>query len=220
MFSMGDDKPEYERPTRMFYGGVQFMDVDYKGDQSVSNSGLFQFEGPVIRLGYRSQMLDFSLASGGSITGIEEVSYFDIGGSFEFGLPIIQSKHFGLQVPFRISSGYTVMTNSKAVASSYNRFNFGNLNAGLGLKLLIRPQQNIRVHLGAVPSYGFSFATGGFFGGGLGAIPAEGRIYFDGLFDKLGLSLGYQYNYRSYNVDSEVYDYQIKGHLLELGITF
>lgn len=221
MFSMGDDNPQFAKPQNEIYAGLEVMNVDYRGaNPGQFDRGLFEFDGSVIRLGYQSPTVDLSLGTGGVITGIDDVSYFDIGGKLNFGIPLYRSKAFELQLPFRISSRYTVMTNADIVQTTYNRFNFGSLTGGVGAKMIVRPKQNIRIHLGAVPSYGLAFASGGFFGGGLGSIAGRGRLYFDGLFGSLGMSVGYDYDLRNYDIDGEVYDYRINSHLIVIGITF
>ncbi len=83
-----------------------------------------------------------------------------------------------------------------------------------------KPAKNIRVQVGAVPTYGFSFATGGSVGGSIGTVTAHGKLYFDRLFNDKGLSIGYKYDFRSYDIEDDIYDYDLKGHSFEIGITF
>ncbi|TYP93750.1 hypothetical protein LX73_1461 [Fodinibius salinus] len=221
MFSMGDDSPQYVKPQNEVYAGLELMSVSYRGTNSAQpDRGLFSFNGSVIRLGYQSPTVDFSVGKGGPITGINDVSYFDIGGKLNFGIPLYRSKAFEVQLPFRLLSRYTVMNSSNFVQSLFSRFNFGSLAGGIGTKLIVRPTENIRIDLGAVPSYGFAFASGGLFGGSLTSIAGKSRLYFDGLFGNLGLSVGYNYDFRNYDIDDEVYDYRMNGHVVLLGMTF
>lgn len=221
MFSMGDDSPQYVKPQSEIYAGLELMSVSYRGANSAqADRGLFAFDGSIIRLGYQSPTVTFSLGKGGPITNINEVSYFDIGGKLNFGIQLFRSKVFELQLPFQLSSRYTVMNSRNFLQTRFSRFNFGSLTGGIGTKLIVRPRENIRIHLGAVPSYGFAFASGGFFGGGLASIAGKSRLYFDGLFGNLGLTVGYNYDFRNYDIDDEVYDYRINGHIMILGITF
>jgi len=224
MFSVGEPRARFNIPQTEFYVGIEPMDVSYQGGDDITaaeGARAFNFKGSILRLGYESRGLDLFLGSGGSITGIDEASYFDVGGNIDLGLQLYRSKAFNIAIPIRIASRYTNMTSDRNFqVPSVNRFRFGSLTVGAGARVRGRLQDNFRFETGAVPSYGFAFASGGFFGGSLGSVAAFGRLYFDRLFGNSGLSIGYKYDLRNYNVDENVYDYKILGHSIELGITF
>lgn len=222
MFSVGSRGPRYNTPQTELYFGVEPMDVAYRGGNVnyLRQPGAFEFTGSVLRLGYNSGGLNLFLGTGGKITGIKDVSYFDIGGNIDVGLMLKRSKALLIQIPIRISSRYTNMSNDKVITSRYSRFKFGDLTGGAGLRLLARPSDNIRIEVLGIPSYGAAFASGGFFGGSVGSIAAEGHLYFDHLFGNIGISLGYKYDYRNYDVDENVYDYRMAGNNIEVGVTF
>lgn len=221
MFSVGDQGPRFNVPQSEVYLGLEPMDVAYQGDMQAAEAEAFEFEGPVIRLGYESPALDIFMGTGGTITGIDSASYFDTGGNIDFGLSLYRSRHLSLELPFRIASRYTNITNSQTFRfAGASRFRFGSLSAGAGVRVRVRPLENFRFKAGVVPSYGFAFASGGFFGGSLGAVSGNGRLYFDHLFGDAGLAIGYRYNLRNYDIDEDIYDYRINGHSLEVGITF
>ena len=223
MFSVGDSAPEFSRPTNEIYIGLQPIDMNFEGGsvQPAAAADVFAFSGNIIRLGYEGRSVDLSLGTGGEITGINDNSYFDIGGNIDFGLPLYRSESVSLYIPFRIASRYTNVTSNQALGiQGLNRFQFGSLTLGAGGRVEIRPSENIRIHLGALPGYGFAFASGGFFGGSLSRVDGFGRLYLDQLFGDFGLSVGYVYDLRNYDIDEDVFDYEISGHSIELGITF
>lgn len=223
MFSVGNEGgPEYNIPRTELTVGLEPMTVAYRGGTSGSRTvGLFAFEGPVIRLGYNSPGLDLFLGTGGEITGIEDISYFDVGGNIDFGIDLYRSEKFVARIPVRIASRYVNMVNSRFFQQAVNNyFRFGNLTVGGGAELVARPAEHLRIEVGAIPAYGFAFASGGFFGGSLGSVAAHGRLYLDRLWGNWGLSLGYKYDLRNYDIDENVYDYKITGHTFELGVTF
>ena len=223
MFSVGDTGPQFNRPGTEFYVGLEPLDMDYQGGaiQPASAQGVFAFSGSVIRLGYESRSLDLSLGAGGEITGIDDNSYFDIGGNLDLGLPLYRSKPISFHLPLRIGSRYTNVTSSRAFGiPGVNRFQFGSLTLGAGGRIEVRPVETFRIHIGAIPSYGFAFASGGFFGGSLGKVDGFARIYIDRLIGDFGLSLGYVYDLRNYDIDEDQYDYKINGHSFEIGVTF
>ena len=221
MFSVEDENSgEFDLPSSEVYIGFEPTSVTYEGDEEISTAGRYEYDAPVLRVGYSGRTVNFFMGAGGSITGSEEVAYFDVGGNINYRFPLYVSSQFIVTLPVRISSRFTNIT-TEQTAVTLDRFRFGSLLAGAGLKANIRTQSNIRVQLGAVPSYGFTFASGGFFGGGLGTLAVNGRLFFDQLLsDDMGLSLGYKYDFRTYNIDEERFDYRIQGHSIQVGITF
>ena len=221
MFSVEDESnSEFFRPSSEAYIGFEPTSVTYEGAESAEDAGLYEYDAPVLRIGYSGRTVNFFMGAGGSVTGSDDVAYFDVGGNINYQLPLYVSSQFILAVPVRISSRFTNIT-TEQTAITLNRFRFGSLLAGAGLKANIRTQSSIRVQLGAVPSYGFTFASGGFFGGGLGTLAVNGRLFFDQLLSNdMGLSVGYKYDFRKYNIDEERFDYRIQGHSIQVGITF
>ena len=218
MFSVGETGVNYNRPMSELFVGVGSMDADFKGG---SGSGAFEYTGPVLSVGYNTSGINLYLSTGGKITGVEDRSYFHTGGNFDFGLSLYQSSKINVKIPIRIASQYTNITNNRALLfPTVNRFQFGMIAAGAGINGVWRPVKNIRIEVGAVPTYGFSFATGGSLGGSIGTVNAHGKLYFDRLFNDKGLSIGYKYDLRSYDIEDDVYDYDLKGHSVEIGITF
>lgn len=221
MFSAGEERTRFNTPQSTATIGIEPMIVSYEGTNPTGvNRGLFEFEGPIIRLAYDTPRLDLFLGTGGKITGISDVSYFDVGAHINTGINLYRSQAVSIHIPIRISSRYVNMINSNTFRANFNRFRFGSLIVGGGAEILVRPQENIRIKAGAVPAYGFAFATGGSFGGSLGSVAAHSQLYFDRLFGDLGLTLGYSYDFRNYNIDEDAYDYKIKGHVFKVGITF
>lgn len=222
MFSVGEQRgPRFNDPNSNIYLGLEPITVTYKGGSDAANvTGLFEFEGPLLRIGYENRNLELDMGLGGTLTGNDNVSYFDIGGRFNFGFSLSRSQKFSLFLPVQIASRFVNMTNSEVVTTNYNRFRFGSLMAGAGLQFLARPAENIRVAGSVIPKYGFAFSSGGLFGGGLGSVKAKTRLYLDRLIGKYGLSIGYAYDLRSYNIEQNVYDYDLKGHVFSIGVTF
>ncbi|PAU95364.1 hypothetical protein CK503_03990 [Aliifodinibius salipaludis] len=224
MFSVGESGSRYSAPFSEVYIGLESMEATYKGAQSVNSQvrpGAFEYSGPVIKMGYNTTDLDLFLATGGKITGVDEGAYFHTGGNLDFGINLYRSQKLLLQIPLRLSSRYTNITNNQTINfQSVNRFQYGMISGGVGVRGELRPTKKIRARFGTIPGYGFSFATGGFLGGSIGVVDAFGKLYIDRLYNNLGLSVGYKYDFRSYDVEDEVYDYDLSGHSIEIGVTF
>lgn len=219
MFSAGsDNRPQFNMPRNEVYLGFEPTSVTYQGTDA-EGAGQFAYDAPVLRAGYSSRSLNLFLGAGGAITGSDNTAYFDIGGNLNFGLPLYFTEKFTLQLPVRISSRLTNITNDQT-AVNLDRFRFIGFTAGAGLEVKARPKQNLRIEAGAIPSYGFTTASGGLFGGTLGTLAVNGRLYLDRLFGDTGLSLGYKYDWRDYDVDEQKYDYRISGHSIQVGLTF
>lgn len=216
MFSVGEERPNLDIPLSEFYMGLEPAEVTYEGEATGSRAGVFAFEGSLLRFGYRNQMLDLSLRTGGQVTGLDEVGFFDFGGHVDVGIPLYMSRPLSLQIPIRIDSRFTNITNSQ----SLERFRFGSLTVGAGAKVMARHAPTFRFEAGVVPSYGFSFASGGIFGGSMGGLAANSRLYLDRLFNEFGFSVGYTYDIRNFDVDEDIYDYRVNTHSIQLGITF
>ncbi|WP_441001063.1 hypothetical protein [Fodinibius sp. SL11] len=221
MFSVGETGPRFSTPMSEIFIGIESMKASYKGEPTINGAGIFEYDGPVLVAGYNTVGLSLYLSTGGKITGIDDASYFHTGGNYDFGLNLYRSSNVRVKIPLRIASRYTNITNNRSLLlPTTSRFQFGMIAAGGGINGVWRPVKNIRFEVGAVPTYGFSFATGGFFGGSIGTLNAHGKVYFDRLFGDKGLSLGYKYDFRSYNIEEDVYDYNLKGHSVQIGITF
>ncbi|MDZ7660395.1 hypothetical protein [Fodinibius sp.] len=221
MFSVGESGPSYNRPMSELYVGVGSMDANFKGESNLNGAGAFGYSGPVLSVGYNTGGINLYLSTGGKITGVDDRAYFHTGGNFDFGLSLYRSSKINVKIPIRIASRYTNITNNQTFRFlTVNRFQFGMIAAGAGINGVWRPAKNFRIEVGAVPTYGFSFATGGSLGGSIGTVNAHGKLYFDRLFNDKGLSIGYKYDLRSYDIEDDIYDYDMKGHSVEIGVTF
>lgn len=219
MFSVGDDRTRFDIPVTAFYAGVEPISVSYYGNDTSSEAGGFAFDGPLIRLRYETPGLNLFLSTGGVITGIDDHSYFDVGGKLEYGLPVYGSRRLSLQIPVELRSVFTTITNSRFIGSG-STFRFGNITAGAGLKVRVRFRDNVRMELNGIPGYGLAFASGGFFGGSLAMITGSGRFYLDNLFGNTGLSFGYDFLHRNYDIDDPLFDYRMNSHSIIIGVTF
>lgn len=221
MFSVGSAPGRVDIPQTAIWLGVEPIDFDYTGGglQTPINEGRFAFSGSVLRLQARFQGLEAFLASGGSLTGIDDISYFDAGIKAGFGLPLVRSRELTIRIPLQIISSITSVSSDRGVVNA-TQFKQGALVIGAGGFIGVRPSSRVRIEGGFVPHYGFSFATGGTFGGSLGKLEGTFRLFFDRLFGNTGLSLGYNYRFDRFDIDEDEFDYDLKAHTILVGITF
>lgn len=220
MFSVSDAERSFDIPQTGIYVGIEPASFEYKGaDAELSNRGQFEFDGSLVRLRLESRGLDLFMASGGSLTGVDDISYFEAGIRAYYRLPVITQEKFTLILPVQLLSNLTTVTDRESIGNEPN-FRQGGFVAGGGVEAMFRPIADFRIEAKAVPSYGFSFATGGTFGGSQALAEAGVRISRDRLFNDIGLSIGYDYNVRSYDIDGDQFDYDFAAHSILLGVTF
>lgn len=216
MFSVGSEPGRVDIPSTAIYLGLEPADFEYTGPPA--NERRYEFNGSLLRLRLETSGLKFFLATGGSLTGIDDVSYFDAGIQARYGITLFRQKGLTVQIPLQIVSGITSVSNNQNLASS-SQFRQGSLVVGPGAFVGARPSDRIRLQAGFIPHYGFSFATGGTFGGSLAKLDGKFRLFFDRLFGDTGLSLGYNYKFDRFDVDENEFDYDFQSHSILVGIT-
>ncbi len=215
MFSIDDGRDRLDIPQTAVYLGYEPAKFEYQG----SGIDRFSFDGPLIRFRLESSGLNLFLATGGKITGIDDISYFDAGVKAGYSLTLLRKQKIVVQVPLQLTSNITSVVTDNVFATT-TQFKQGGLVIGAGADIRFRPSEKFRVHLSMVPSYGFSFATGGTFGGSLSELEGQGRVFLDNLFGNIGLSLGYDYHYKGYDIEQNEYDYDFRSSSILVGITF
>lgn len=221
MFSVGGEPGRIDIPTTGIYLGLEPVDFEYQGGalDVPANEGRFAFSGSLVRLRLETPALQFFLATGGNLTGIDDVSYFDAGVQAGYRFSIVRSEQFTVQIPFQLVSSLTSVNTDESITNA-TQFRQGALAAGLGGFIGVRPSERVRVQAGFVPHYGFSFATGGTFGGSLAKLDGRLRLFLDRVFGDTGISLGYNYKFNRFDVDENEFDYDLTAHSILVGVTF
>lgn len=216
MFSVDNEPEVTDVPGTAVYLGVEPANFDYKGPIT---GGQYEFNGSLIRFRLESYGINLFLASGGEITGLDDISYFDAGLKAGYGINILRSREVIIQIPLQLITNITSAVNRNVVGLN-TQFQQGGLVAGIGGYIGLRPVDRVRFRFNVVPSYGFSFATGNTFGGSLTMVEGQARMFVDRIFGELGLSLGYDYSFKGYDIEEDIFDYNLKTHSILLGITF
>lgn len=221
MFSVGSEPGRTDIPGTAVYLGLEPVDFNYTGGelQNPANEERFEFDGSLLRLRLETRSLQFFLATGGSLTGIDDVSYFDVGVQAGYRFSILRNENLTILLPFQIVSSLTSVDTDQNIPNAI-QFRQGALAAGAGGFIGLRASEQIRLHANFIPYYGFSFATGGTFGGSLAKLDGKFRLFFDRLFGDFGLSAGYNYKFNRFDVDENEFDYDLQSHSILLGITF
>ncbi len=210
-------------PGYAIYGGIESINFEYQGSTTLpfEGAGAFSFDGNVFRLMVDGPGLTFELATGGDFTGLNDRSYFDGGIRAGYDVPIFQAGPAIATIPLQLQTTYTRVSNDDIILARATEFQQGTFGVGAGLALYARLGSQFRLRANIIPSYGYSFsfrernADGTLFG-----LVGGGRLYFDRLFGTAGLSLGYDYDLRDYDINEELLDYKSTAHRFLIGITF
>lgn len=221
MFSVGSEPGRVDVPTTAIYAGWETADFDYTGGalEASANEGRFGFSGSLIRFRFETPGLELFLGTGGSLTGIDDVAYFDAGVQAGYNFSIVRNQRLRVQIPLQFISSLTNVTTDQSIPNA-PQFRQGALVAGTGGFIAARPSERIRLHAEFIPYYGFSFSTGSTFGGSLAKLEGKFRFFLDRVFGETGLSFGYNYNFNRFDVDEDEFDYDLNSHSILLGITF
>lgn len=221
MFSVQEEGPQRSLmiPTTNAYLGLEPVQFEYKGPQGVVNGGIFEFEGPLVRAKFETIGFEAFVGVGGRLTGLDDEAYFDAGVRAGRGWPIIRKRRFILQIPLQLKSSLTTVTSDQFLGAG-TQFQQGTLTFGGGGEFEIRFSDRIRFSAAAIPNYGFSFATGGVFGGQIFELETKSRFYADRLFGDVGLSAGWDYGFKRFDVEENEFDYNLRAHSFLIGITF
>jgi len=199
--------------------GLEPASFDYQGDPGDPEARIFEFDGTLVRLRYDNPFIDFSLGFGGGLTGIDEVSYFDAALKFQRGIRVVRNESLNLRLPVQLKTSITSVSNDQQIGIS-TQFDQGTFSIGGGANADIRLARNLRISATAIPNIGFSFSTGGTFGGSIFDVELGSKFFIDRLFGQIGLSVGWEYSLKKFRVDEEKFDYDFDGHSILIGLTF
>ncbi|WP_340103930.1 hypothetical protein [Rhodohalobacter sp. 8-1] len=218
MFSVGES--EDRQPTRIqsystFGAGIEFADFNFTGS-NVPLADQAAFDGSIFRIRFENPGLDISAGFGGSLTGIDDYSYANVSALLYNDFPLIRSQQFILALPLQI--GTDLM--SVQIDRSSNNFQQSSFTIGTGASLRYQINPRVGVSLRATPNIGFSFSQGNLFGGRLFRGTTAARFYFNEVFGSAALVVGYDFDYRDYNIEGTQNDYEFLSHAITVGLAF
>lgn len=218
MFSVGDPEPTQTRVTGIYSViglGWEIGSFTYTGSSSPENDRL-DFDDSLISLSLESPGLDLSVTLGGKFTGMSEQSYLNLTGRLYNLFPVYQRDKFVLYIPLQLT------TDLKRVRKEITDFEFqqSSLSIGSGLSSATQLSNNIDFTIKATPNYGFSFSQGNLFGGNIFQMDGKAKLFFKNLIGSNALSIGYHFDYRTYNIDGDLSDYDYISHSIIIGYAF
>ncbi|HET8866263.1 MAG TPA: hypothetical protein VFM80_11245 [Gracilimonas sp.] len=217
MFSVGDSNNRTLNSSSTYVrGGISLIDFQYKGDPAaLDQTGSLSFSGTAAYLAYESNGLNLGLSLGNNFSNLENRSYFSLNLNFVNPFYFIGNQNFSAGIPLKIGSKVTSVRSDRVS----QEFSQNKLSVGAGLITRINVPEKFRITTQFIPSIGFSTSSGGFIGGNVFSMAGKARVNFYNLIFGRNISLGYDYNFDTYNIDGEEYDYDYSGHTLTLGIS-
>lgn len=218
MFSVGET--EERQPTRLdSYSTLgiawEFGDFDFTGDD-LSPEDRADFEDSILRIRFENPGLDISAGFGGALTGMDDRSYVNVSALLYNDFPLIRSPQFIFALPLQISTDLK----SVQIDRSNNSFQQSSFVIGTGASIRYRINQRVGTSLRATPNIGFSFSQGNLFGGRLFRGTTAARLYFNDVISSNSLVIGYDFDYRDYNIEGSQNDYRYLSHSITIGLAF
>lgn len=218
-----DQQGPVRRPlnvTSLLTFSVENVDFEFQGIRNIgpfANNDL-SFNSTVIRFAFEDASIYASLALGGSFTGLpDNQSYVNLKIKFSaFQLRLIQTRFLTFQIPVEVVTDLTsVQDDTPGDDFQQSAFAFGG-----GGRIGLRLGNNLRLISTTTYNFGFGASRGGFFGGEAYFIENYNRLIIGNLIPGQPIALGYGYTFRSYDIDGNLFDYDIGAHSFSIGIPF
>jgi len=218
MFSIGGDEPRQESGLRFFSmlgASWEIADFTFTGE-NVSEFERLDFNDSILRFRFESRGLNINLGFGGDLTGMDNTSYVNVNGRLFNSFALKRSESFMLMLPLQISSDLTQVRQNRSDAE----FLQSSLTLGTGLSSIFKLGNRFSFNIKGTPNYGFSFSQGNLFGGTLFRFDGKGLLYIHDVFGTNALSLGYHFDFRSYDIEENFNDYDYTSHSFTIGYAF
>jgi hypothetical protein len=218
MFSIGDPEPQGTGTPGIYtIAAISWepSSFTYTGNENVLNDRV-DFEDPVLRFRLETPGLELTLGLGGNLTGMNNNNYTNITGRIYNQFLLYRQEKINLFLPIQLT---TDLTRVRSEDTGYE-FQQSSFVFGSGLGSTVRLGERLDFIIRATPNYGFSFSQGNLFGGSLFRFDGRSYLIIRNVIGRRSIALGYQYDYRAYDVDGEQNDYDFTGHSFTLGIAF
>lgn len=216
MFSVPDRQERINRPSTIVRVGTSISTFDYKGSSNDPEQALLEVDNALLAITIETLGLTANATVGNSLFGIDNGSFLDLNLKFTNGFNFVRLQKLQLGLPIQLSTGLATSNSD----FTENRFNQTHFSGGTGLFVNVSPSRKLQFQNSGVIGYGFSNSNGGFFGGNISYIDVGSQINILNFISERTLSIGYNYIFKSYDIDLEIYDYDLTGHQITIGISF
>jgi len=218
MFSIGDTEERAVRPPGFFSMigiSLDFADFSFEGS-GLPDRDRLDFTDNVLNFKFEVPGVDINIGLGGSATGMSDNSYVNLRGLLYNNFNIARSSSFRIGIPLQISTDFT-RVNGDITDFEFEQTSF---SFGSGISSAFRLTDRLQLTGRFTPNVGFSASRGAFFGGTLYSMQGILRFVIDDFFGNNGLAIGYDFDFRDYDVDDDRFDNRYIGHGITIGYIF
>ncbi|MEQ9090869.1 MAG: hypothetical protein RIE52_07235 [Balneola sp.] len=217
MFSVGGQTEQREPASSSYFRiGYSPVDFNYTGDSgTLPNQQRLDFESPALTFFFENTSLSASLSFVNGLTTSGNERYLNLGIDYLNHFSFVRTRTFQAGIPFGLSSSLVNVQNEQ----ENNDFSQTVFAFGAGAFVSARIPERLSFSVEGIPSYGFSNSRGGLFGGSNKSLLVRARLNFLNLIKSRSISLGYDYKFSSYDLDSNDFDYDLLYHRITLGIS-
>ncbi len=216
MFSVRNVENKPSESNTYLRVGMGVTNFDYTGSNNLMlPENRLDLDHKTLAIQFESSGLELGVNFANSIIGLKDQTFLNFSLYYTNSILFLKREHIQLGIPLRIGSDLVSVTRE----SSRDKFSQTSLSVGAGALLSFRIKNKVIFSNTFIPNYGFSSSSGGFFGGSEFSLIGKSRLNFINLIGNKNLSIGYDYKNSSYNIDDENFDYDLKAHLLTIGIS-
>ncbi len=217
MFSVGNVSGPTPIPNSYIRIGFAPSEFSFQGNRVANpNSVSLESSHTALAINLDSPSLNLNLLLANSITGLDDQSFLDLGLSLSNRFAILRGARLSAGIPIQLSS---ILTTANSDRNQEN-FNQGSFAIGGGAFTNLRFGRKASVSSEFLPSYGFSNSSGGFFGGSVFMLNGKARVNIHDVIWSRSISFGYDFIYRSFDIDDDLFDFDLTSHQITLGISF
>ena len=217
MFSVESGTPSRIQRSSHLNVGWGLTQFDHFGDSAYVPG--YDFDASAIYASYESDAFAFHGAIGGEYTGADSTRYLNFGFELNQMIPFNQSRKYRIGLPLQLSTDYTTVRNNNYVGAA-DQFQQSTLKGGIGIKAILQFTDGLILRSRALGKYGFSFSPGNTFIGSLAEVEWKNRFVIANIFNDRGLVIGYDLQYRRFDIDVDRYDYDLFMNRFTIGIAF
>lgn len=218
MFSVDDTKTPAKTitgPSSILSIGFSPADFKFTGENIPDNNRL-DFNDLLLKIQFNTQGLDLSTTFGGSLTGMDNQTYVNLSARIYNNFSIKRSPKFRISLPIQLTTDLTQV--SRDVSST--DFRQSSLVFGTGIASTVRAGGRLSFQLKATPNYGFSFSQGSVFGGSLFRFDGGASFIIHNMFGSRAIALGYSFDFKNYDIEGDINDYEFMAHTFTIGVGF
>ncbi|MEX2404499.1 MAG: hypothetical protein WD625_10215 [Balneolales bacterium] len=217
MFSVQSEQTtRRDAPDNNILLGFEPTSFTFRGDE---NANVLSFSDPVYQL--RAELSGFQgyLALGYNLGDENSLNYLNAGAEIDGEYRFAGDRNYFMSIPLVLNTDYLQVGTQNDIDRS-DHFRQSSAMVGLGFGFGVRLAGRLRIESRAVPFYGYSVTSFGASGGSRSSLSIQNRIYLDRLFDRIGITAGFDFRTSRYNMRDERFDYDITSNSFVIGVTF